>query len=94
MWRQRLSCSYNHQGCILTIHQFYDSIYQIKATEGIQVLVPVKYVSELKSLPEEILSAREAVSEVSNWNTLPFGGLLSHFDLLQGSLRTDSFHRL
>lgn len=44
--------------------QFYDQVYQIKATEGIQVLIPAKFLGELKGLPEEVLSATEAVSEV------------------------------
>ncbi len=39
-------------------------MYQIKATEGPQVLVPAKFIGELKGLPEDILSATEAVSEV------------------------------
>lgn len=47
-----------------SIVQFYDQVYQIKATEGIQVLIPAKFLAELKGLPEEVLSATEAVSEV------------------------------
>ncbi|KFA78103.1 hypothetical protein S40288_05679 [Stachybotrys chartarum IBT 40288] len=43
--------------------KFRDTLYQIKATEGIQVLVPPKYIAELKSLPEDVLSATEAVSD-------------------------------
>lgn len=49
---------------MLTYYQFRDTLYQIKATEGIQVLVPPKYIAELKSLPEDVLSATEAVSDV------------------------------
>ena len=45
--------------------QFRDRVYQIKATEGVQVLVPSKFLSELKGLPEDVLSSQEAVSEVS-----------------------------
>ncbi|KAJ9142628.1 Cytochrome P450 [Pleurostoma richardsiae] len=44
-------------------NKFYDKVYQIKATEGMQVLVPAKFIGELKGLPEEVLSATEAVSE-------------------------------
>lgn len=44
--------------------QFHDQVYQIKATEGIQVLIPAKFLGELKGLPEDVLSATEAVSEV------------------------------
>ncbi len=45
--------------------QFYDRVYQIKATEGVQTLIPPKLLGELRTLPEEVLSATEAVSEVS-----------------------------
>jgi len=44
--------------------QYHDKIYQIKATEGVQVLVPPKFIAELKGLPEETLSATEAVNDV------------------------------
>ncbi|PSR97148.1 cytochrome P450 [Coniella lustricola] len=43
--------------------KFYDQVYQIKGTEGLQVIVPARVISELRTLPEEILSAREALSE-------------------------------
>lgn len=43
--------------------QFRDRVYQIKATEGVQVIVPAKLVGELKVLPEDVLSATEAVSD-------------------------------
>lgn len=46
--------------------QFRDRVYQIKATEGVQVLIPPKFLSELKGLPEDVLSSQEAVSEVSS----------------------------
>ncbi|CAI4212182.1 unnamed protein product [Parascedosporium putredinis] len=42
---------------------FQDRVYQIKATEGIQVLIPAKLIGELRGLPEDVLSATEAVSE-------------------------------
>lgn len=41
-------------------------MYQIKATEGIQVLLPAKYVGEIKALPEDVLSATEAMADVSD----------------------------
>ncbi|KAK5995867.1 Cytochrome P450 monooxygenase ATR2 [Cladobotryum mycophilum] len=44
-------------------HKFQDKVYQIKATEGIQVILPSKFVGELKGLPEDILSATEAVAD-------------------------------
>ncbi|KAF4451894.1 hypothetical protein F53441_5213 [Fusarium austroafricanum] len=43
--------------------KFRDRVYQIKATEGVQVLVPAHLLGELKGLPEDILSATEAVSD-------------------------------
>ncbi|KAI5458415.1 cytochrome P450 [Mariannaea sp. PMI_226] len=43
--------------------KFRDRVYQIKATEGVQVLVPPGLVGELKGLPEDVLSATEAVSD-------------------------------
>ncbi|KAF4493493.1 cytochrome P450 monooxygenase (lovA) [Fusarium agapanthi] len=43
--------------------KFRDRVYQIKATEGVQVIVPARLVGELKGLPENILSATEAVSD-------------------------------
>ncbi|KAF5006595.1 hypothetical protein FDECE_7031 [Fusarium decemcellulare] len=43
--------------------KFRDRVYQIKATEGVQVLVPARLVGELKVLPEDVLSATEAVSD-------------------------------
>jgi hypothetical protein len=39
-------------------------VYQIKATEGVRTLIPPFLVGELKGLPEETLSATEAVNEV------------------------------
>jgi hypothetical protein len=45
--------------------KFRDRVYQIKATEGVQVLVPASLVGELKGLPEDVLSATEAVSDVN-----------------------------
>ncbi|KAG8159818.1 hypothetical protein KVR01_010455 [Diaporthe batatas] len=45
------------------VRDSYSKVYQIKATEGVQVLVPAKLVGELKGLPEDVLSATEAVSE-------------------------------
>jgi hypothetical protein len=44
--------------------QFRDQVYQIKATEGIQAMVPPRFIAELKGLPEDILSSTEAVADV------------------------------
>lgn len=38
-------------------------MYQIRGTEGVQVLLPPKYIAELKSLPEETLSGTKAIEE-------------------------------
>ncbi|KAL9572698.1 hypothetical protein ACKAV7_003168 [Fusarium commune] len=48
--------------------KFRDRVYQIKATEGVQVIVPARLVGELKGLPEDILSATEAVSDATTVN--------------------------
>jgi hypothetical protein len=45
--------------------QFRNKAYQIKATEGLQVLIPANLIGELKGLPEDVLSASEAVAEAS-----------------------------
>lgn len=50
--------------------KFRDSVYQIKTTEGYQVMVPVKLVGELKGLPDDVLSQPEAIAEVSIDRTL------------------------
>jgi hypothetical protein len=39
-------------------------VYQIKATEGVQVLIPPNLVGELKGLPEDVLSQSAATREV------------------------------
>lgn len=44
--------------------QFRDQVYQIKATEGVQAMIPPRFIAELKGLPEDILSATEAVADV------------------------------
>ncbi|EEY23335.1 ent-kaurene oxidase [Verticillium alfalfae VaMs.102] len=54
-------------------NKFRDTIYQIRATEGVQVLVPAKYLPELKGLPEDVLSAQEAVSEALMTKYTKFG---------------------
>lgn len=44
--------------------QFQDQVYQIKATEGTQAIIPPKFIAEIKGLPEDTLSATEAVADV------------------------------
>lgn len=41
-------------------------MYQISGTEGPQLVLPSNYVGELKTLPEDVLSAKEAIADVSN----------------------------
>ncbi|KAK0392115.1 hypothetical protein NLU13_1613 [Sarocladium strictum] len=43
--------------------KFQDEVYQIKATEGIQTLIPVKLIGEIKGLPDNVLSQPDAVAE-------------------------------
>ncbi|PHH61223.1 hypothetical protein CDD81_657 [Ophiocordyceps australis] len=43
--------------------KFQDKVYQIRATEGIQLVLPSNYVRELKALPEDVLSAKEAIAD-------------------------------
>lgn len=61
---------HNHLNCLkpcrltyLSI-QFQDQVYQIKATEGTQAIIPPKFIAEIKGLPEDTLSATEAVADV------------------------------
>ncbi|KAM0272214.1 hypothetical protein ACHAQH_008796 [Verticillium albo-atrum] len=54
-------------------NKFRDTIYQIRATEGVQVLIPARYLPELKGLPEDVLSAQEAVSEALMSKYTKFG---------------------
>ena len=46
--------------------QFRDAAYQIRGTEGTQVLIPSRFLPELKALPEDVLSATEAIREVGS----------------------------
>ncbi|KAI3527672.1 cytochrome P450 [Colletotrichum filicis] len=66
--------------------KFRDTVYQIKATEGLQVLVPARLIGELRSLPEEVLSATEAVDEamLSRYTNFTLG---NHADLLSTLVR-------
>ncbi|KAK7910895.1 hypothetical protein PG985_013376 [Apiospora marii] len=53
--------------------KFRDRIYNIKATEGLRTLIPVSLISELKGLPEEHLSAQEAIKEAMLLDYTNFG---------------------
>ncbi|KAL8364615.1 hypothetical protein RB595_003755 [Gaeumannomyces hyphopodioides] len=44
-------------------NKFYGKVYQIKATEGVQVIIPPNILAEIKGLPEETLSSTAAVAE-------------------------------
>ncbi|POR33451.1 Ent-kaurene oxidase [Tolypocladium paradoxum] len=43
--------------------KFQDKVYQIRGTEGPQLVLPSNYVGELKTLPEDVLSAKEAIAD-------------------------------
>ncbi|OAA56972.1 cytochrome p450 monooxygenase [Niveomyces insectorum RCEF 264] len=68
-------------------NMFYDKVYQIRATEGTQVLIPARLIGELKGLPEEILSATEAVNEamLSKYTKFSLG---HNADMLSSVVRT------
>ncbi|EFX01165.1 cytochrome p450 monooxygenase [Grosmannia clavigera kw1407] len=68
-------------------NKFYDRVYQIKATEGLQVLIPARFISELKGLPEHILSATEAVNDamLSKYTKFSLG---HNGDMLSAVIRT------
>lgn len=51
----------------LTTPQFQDKVYQISGTEGPQLVLPSNYVGELKALPEDVLSAKEAIADVRSF---------------------------
>ncbi|KAK8041268.1 hypothetical protein PG994_014275 [Apiospora phragmitis] len=53
--------------------KFRDRIYNIKATEGLRTLIPVSLISELKGLPEDHLSAQEAIKEAMLLDYTNFG---------------------
>ncbi|KAF7554485.1 hypothetical protein G7046_g6810 [Stylonectria norvegica] len=76
--------------------KFQDRVYQIKATEGYQVLVPAKIVGELKALPEDVLSATEAVSDALQTKYTKFspGHNGELFALLVRTKLTQNFARL
>ncbi|RYP56062.1 hypothetical protein DL769_009988 [Monosporascus sp. CRB-8-3] len=73
--------------------KFRDKVYQIEATEGPRIIIPVKLIAELKGLPEETLSAYEAVSEalLSQYTHFSAG---THNETLLKLLRTNLSQRL
>ncbi|POS79705.1 cytochrome P450 [Diaporthe helianthi] len=68
------------------VRDSYIKVYQIKATEGVQVLVPARLLGELKGLPEDVLSATEAVSEAMMSRYTKFSPE-RHLDLLTAVVR-------
>ncbi|KAF3001030.1 hypothetical protein E8E14_005804 [Neopestalotiopsis sp. 37M] len=44
-------------------NKFRDQVYQVRSTEGVRTLIPAKLISELKGLPEDVLSTSEAINE-------------------------------
>lgn len=73
--------------------KFRDSVYQIKSTEGVRTIIPPTLVAELKSLPEDTLSATRAVSEamLSEYTHLSAD---AHSDILTFLLRTKATQNL
>ncbi|KJZ75692.1 hypothetical protein HIM_04849 [Hirsutella minnesotensis 3608] len=43
--------------------KFQDKAYQIRGTEGPQLVLPSRYLGELKTLPEDVLSAKAAIAD-------------------------------
>ncbi|RYP92012.1 hypothetical protein DL770_001867 [Monosporascus sp. CRB-9-2] len=76
-----------------SIYIFKDKVYQIEATEGPRIIIPVKFIAELKGLPEETLSAYEAVNEalLSQYTHFSAG---AHNETLSKLLRTNLSQRL
>ncbi|KAI0405194.1 cytochrome P450 [Xylaria palmicola] len=73
--------------------RFRDSVYQIRSTEGVRTIIPTTLVGELKTLPEDTLSAKTAVSEamLSEYTHLSAD---AHSDILTTLLRTKATHNL
>ncbi|KAB5563135.1 cytochrome P450 [Coniochaeta sp. 2T2.1] len=44
-------------------NKYYDRVYKVRTTEGMHVLVPPKYLDEMRNLPEDVLSSTEALRE-------------------------------
>lgn len=68
-------------------NKFRDQVYQIKSTEGMRTLIPVKLIGELKGLPEDVLSASEAINEAMlvEYTKFTFG---NHADVMHLLLRS------
>lgn len=47
------------------IHQYTETIFQIPTVNNDLVVLPAKFVEELKSLPETTMSSSQAVADVS-----------------------------
>ncbi|RDA88937.1 hypothetical protein CP532_0670 [Ophiocordyceps camponoti-leonardi (nom. inval.)] len=73
--------------------KFQDKVYQIRGTEGTQLVLPSNYVGELKTLPEDILSAKEAISDALQSKYTKFSPG-HNADLLTLLLRTRLTHNL
>ncbi|KAI1262095.1 cytochrome P450 [Xylariaceae sp. FL1019] len=73
--------------------KFRDTVYEVKSTEGLRTIIPPTLVGELKGLPEDVLSAKTAVSEamLSDYTQLSAD---SHADTLTLLLRTKATQNL
>ncbi|KAI0194619.1 cytochrome P450 [Astrocystis sublimbata] len=74
-------------------NKFRDTVYQINSTEGVRTIIPPALVGELKGLPEEVLSAKTAVSEamLSDYTQLSAD---AHSDILTFLLKTKATQNL
>ncbi|KAJ2977905.1 hypothetical protein NUW58_g7665 [Xylaria curta] len=75
------------------VAKFKDRAYQIRSTEGVRTIIPTTLVGELKSLPEDTLSAKTAVSEamLSEYTHLSAD---AHSDILTLLLKTKATQNL
>ncbi|KAK9414413.1 hypothetical protein SUNI508_11255 [Seiridium unicorne] len=77
-------------------NKFRDQVYQIKATEGVRTLIPAKLISELKGLPEDVLSTSEAINEAMlvEYTKFTFGNHADTMHLLLKSKLSQQIGRL
>ncbi|KAI0157254.1 cytochrome P450 [Xylariaceae sp. FL1272] len=73
--------------------KFQDTVYEVKSTEGLRTIIPPTLVGELKGLPEDVVSAKTAVSEamLSDYTQLSAD---AHSDTLTLLLKTKATQNL
>lgn len=77
-------------------NKFKDQVYQIKSTEGMRTLIPANLIGELKGLPEDVLSASEAINEAMlvDYTKFTFGNHADTMHLLLRSKLSQQLGRL